>query len=156
VRRNAKTPPSAHATGTPLLRSQDGAQSPAGFRLDIGQISRRARYRNGLATRFALLLLTANERTASFEDAGWQTRVRTRNGSKARNTMRSSTLNPYKGSSGQVRSFRFARWWMRFLAAMGFAGVGFQAYGVSRNMGGWRDWSKSVLNGPPLPAGREI
>ena len=39
-----------------------------------------------------------------------------------------------------------------FLAAMGFAGVGFHAYGVSRNMGGWRNWSQNVLNGPPLPA----
>ena len=41
---------------------------------------------------------------------------------------------------------------MRLLAAMGFAGVGFHAYGVSRNMGGWRNWSQNVLNGPPLPA----
>ena len=30
--------------------------------------------------------------------------------------------------------------------------VGFHAYGVSRNMGGWRNWSQNVLNGPPLPA----
>ena len=37
-------------------------------------------------------------------------------------------------------------------AAMGFAGVGFHAYGVSRNMGGWRNWSQNVLNGPPMPA----
>ena len=28
----------------------------------------------------------------------------------------------------------------------------FHAYGVSRNMGGWRNWSQNVLNGPPLPA----
>jgi len=47
---------------------------------------------------------------------------------------------------------RLARWWMRLLAAMGIAGVGFHAYGVSRNMGGWRNWSQNVLNGPPLPA----
>ena len=47
---------------------------------------------------------------------------------------------------------RLARWWMRLLAAMGMAGVGFHAYGVSRNMGGWRNWSQNVLNGPPLPA----
>ena len=43
-------------------------------------------------------------------------------------------------------------WWMRLLALMGFAGVGFHAYGVSRNMGGWRNWSQNILNGPPLPA----
>ena len=45
-----------------------------------------------------------------------------------------------------------ARWWMRLLVAVGLAGVGFHAYGVSRNMGGWRNWSQNVLNGPPLPA----
>jgi hypothetical protein len=47
---------------------------------------------------------------------------------------------------------RLTRWWMRVLAAMGFAGVAFHAYGVSRNMGGWRNWSQNLLNGPPLPA----
>jgi hypothetical protein len=45
-----------------------------------------------------------------------------------------------------------ARWWLRLTALVGFAGVGFHAYGVSRNMGGWRNWSQNVLNGPPLPA----
>lgn len=47
---------------------------------------------------------------------------------------------------------RLARWWLRLTALIGFAGVGFHAYGVSRNMGGWRNWSQNVLNGPPLPA----
>jgi hypothetical protein len=37
-------------------------------------------------------------------------------------------------------------------ALLGLAGVAFHAYGVSRNMGGWRNWSQNVLNGPPLPA----
>jgi hypothetical protein len=50
------------------------------------------------------------------------------------------------------RTHRFTRWWMRLLTVMGFAGMGFHAYGVSRNMGGWRNWSQNVLNGPPLPA----
>jgi hypothetical protein len=45
-----------------------------------------------------------------------------------------------------------ARPWLRLTALLGFAGVGFHAYGVSRNMGGWRNWSQNVLNGPPLPA----
>jgi hypothetical protein len=45
-----------------------------------------------------------------------------------------------------------ARLWLRLTALLGFAGVGFHAYGVSRNMGGWRNWSQNVLNGPPLPA----
>ena len=47
---------------------------------------------------------------------------------------------------------RLARWWLRLTALLGLAGVGFHAYGVSRNMGGWRNWSQNVLNGPPLPA----
>ncbi len=45
-----------------------------------------------------------------------------------------------------------ARSWLRLTAIMGLAGVGFHAYGISRNMGGWRNWSQNVLNGPPLPA----
>jgi hypothetical protein len=55
-------------------------------------------------------------------------------------------------AAGPGRRHPFARWWMRLLVTMGIAGVGFHAYGVSRNMGGWRNWSQNVLNGPPLPA----
>jgi hypothetical protein len=55
-------------------------------------------------------------------------------------------------AGGPGRRHRFTQWWMRLLAAMGFAGVGFHAYGVSRNMGGWRNWRQNVLSGPPLPA----
>jgi hypothetical protein len=50
------------------------------------------------------------------------------------------------------KSHRFARWWLKFTAFLGFAGVGFHAFGVARNMGGWKNWSQNVLNGPPLPA----
>jgi hypothetical protein len=46
----------------------------------------------------------------------------------------------------------FTRFWLSLTALLGFAGVGFHAYGISRNMGGWRNWSQNVLNGPPLPA----
>ncbi|HWX47265.1 MAG TPA: hypothetical protein VNZ61_04350 [Roseomonas sp.] len=46
----------------------------------------------------------------------------------------------------------FTRWWLRLTALLGFVGVGFHAYGVQRNMGGWRNWSQNLLNGPPLPA----
>ncbi len=53
---------------------------------------------------------------------------------------------------GRGRPHPFTRAWMWLLTAMGLAGVGFHAYGVSRNMGGWRNWSQNVLNGPPLPA----
>jgi hypothetical protein len=45
-----------------------------------------------------------------------------------------------------------ARWALRLLAGIGFAGAAFHAYGVQRNMGGWRNWSQNILNGPPLPA----
>jgi hypothetical protein len=45
-----------------------------------------------------------------------------------------------------------ARWWLRLTALLGFAGVGFHAYGISRAMGGWRNWSQNVVDGPPLPA----
>jgi hypothetical protein len=46
----------------------------------------------------------------------------------------------------------FTRWWLGLTAAIGVAGMGFHAFGVARNMGGWRNWSQNVLNGPPLPA----
>ncbi|HZK92206.1 MAG TPA: hypothetical protein VFC56_18865 [Stellaceae bacterium] len=45
-----------------------------------------------------------------------------------------------------------ARWSMRLLTAIGLVGAGFHAYGVQRSMGGWRNWSQNLLNGPPLPA----
>ena len=37
-------------------------------------------------------------------------------------------------------------------AALGLAGSAFHAYGISRNMGGWRNWRQNLLAGPPLPA----
>ncbi len=46
----------------------------------------------------------------------------------------------------------FTRIWMRLTALLGFVGVGFHAFGVHRNMGGWHNWRQNVLNGPPLPA----
>ncbi len=49
----------------------------------------------------------------------------------------------------------YARWAKPMLyatMAMGVAGAGFHAYGVSRNMGGFYNWSQNLLNGPPLPA----
>ena len=50
------------------------------------------------------------------------------------------------------RNLVFTRSWMRLLTVMGFAGSALHAYGVSRNMGGWRNWSQNLLNGPPIPA----
>lgn len=50
------------------------------------------------------------------------------------------------------RPRRFTRWWLRLTALLGVAGVGFHAIGVARNMGGWRNWTQNLQNGPPLPA----
>ncbi|HYZ30884.1 MAG TPA: hypothetical protein VE684_01225, partial [Crenalkalicoccus sp.] len=50
------------------------------------------------------------------------------------------------------RSRWLARQWLRLIAALGFLGMGFHAYGIHRNMGGWRNWRQNLLAGPPLPA----
>jgi hypothetical protein len=47
---------------------------------------------------------------------------------------------------------RFTRRWLRLTALVGFAGAGFHVFGIHRMMGGWRNWSQNVLNGPPIPA----
>lgn len=41
---------------------------------------------------------------------------------------------------------------LKALTGIGLLGAGFHAYGIQRAMGGWRNWSQNVLNGPPLPA----
>jgi hypothetical protein len=41
---------------------------------------------------------------------------------------------------------------LKGLTAVGLIGAAFHAYGIQRNMGGWRNWSQNILNGPPLPA----
>lgn len=47
---------------------------------------------------------------------------------------------------------RLVRGWLRLTALAGFAGSAFHAYGISRAMGGWRNWRQNVVDGPPLPA----
>lgn len=47
---------------------------------------------------------------------------------------------------------RWTRIWLRLTAVMGFAGAGFHIRGVARMMGGWRNWSQNLFNGPPIPA----
>ena len=42
--------------------------------------------------------------------------------------------------------------WLAATAVMGVAGVALHAYGVSRGMGGWRNWRQNAFAGPPLPA----
>lgn len=44
------------------------------------------------------------------------------------------------------------RAWLWLTGLLGLVGTGFHIYGVSRNMGGWRNWSQNVMNGPPVPA----
>jgi hypothetical protein len=46
----------------------------------------------------------------------------------------------------------FTRAWLHSTAWLGIAGVGFHIYGVSRAMGGWRNWRQNMIDGPPLPA----
>lgn len=59
-------------------------------------------------------------------------------------------LNAMYGAKDRNRWL--ARWWLRLVAWLGLAGVGFHVWGVQRNMGGWRNWRQNVLNGPPIPA----
>jgi hypothetical protein len=41
---------------------------------------------------------------------------------------------------------------LKATAILGIAGPIFHAYGIHRNMGGWKNWSQMILQGPPLPA----
>ncbi|HEV2704139.1 MAG TPA: hypothetical protein VGV09_21120 [Steroidobacteraceae bacterium] len=41
---------------------------------------------------------------------------------------------------------------LNLTALLGFLGMGFHSYGVSRGMGGWSNWGQNLLNGPPIPA----
>jgi hypothetical protein len=50
------------------------------------------------------------------------------------------------------RPHPITRFWLRLTALVGFAGACFHAIGVHRNMGGWRNWTQNVQNGPPIPA----
>jgi hypothetical protein len=50
------------------------------------------------------------------------------------------------------RARPLTRAWVGLTAVLGLAGVGFHAFGVSRAMGGWRNWSQNLVDGPPLPA----
>jgi hypothetical protein len=67
------------------------------------------------------------------------------------------TVPPLAAAAIAVAPFRpklapAARWLLRATAALGLAGPIFHAYGIHRNMGGWRNWSQMLLQGPPLPA----
>jgi len=58
--------------------------------------------------------------------------------------------NAAAGPAGAQRTA--SKVWLAATAAMGVAGVGLHAYGVSRGMGGWRNWRQNAFAGPPLPA----
>ena len=45
-----------------------------------------------------------------------------------------------------------SRRWLAATAMMGVAGVALHTYGVSRGMGGWRNWRQNAFAGPPVPA----
>jgi hypothetical protein len=55
---------------------------------------------------------------------------------------------------GPARAGRrwFTRAWLALTGVLGVGGVGFHAYGVHRQMGGWRNTRQNLLSGPPLPA----
>ena len=59
-------------------------------------------------------------------------------------------LTAATGAAPRVKSF--ARIGLQLTALAGLVGSAFHAWGVQRNMGGWRNWRQNVLNGPPLPA----
>jgi len=50
------------------------------------------------------------------------------------------------------RATRIAEPLLKATAVLGIAGPMFHAYGIHRNMGGWKNWSQMILQGPPLPA----
>ncbi|HEX4377552.1 MAG TPA: hypothetical protein VHZ99_10430 [Steroidobacteraceae bacterium] len=47
---------------------------------------------------------------------------------------------------------RRARRWLRLTTVLGWLGSAFHVFGVSRGMGGWRNWRQNLLGGPPVPA----
>lgn len=58
-----------------------------------------------------------------------------------------------RAAIGDARAMRKpTRYWLAATAVMGIAGVALHSYGVSRGMGGWRNWRQNAFAGPPLPA----
>ena len=58
----------------------------------------------------------------------------------------SATLSPSR------KRLRLARRLLGATVAMGIIGTAFHAWGVHRNMGGWRNWRQNLQVAPPLPA----
>ncbi|MEF2072681.1 hypothetical protein [Consotaella aegiceratis] len=51
-----------------------------------------------------------------------------------------------------VRRHEAARQLLKLTTALGLVGSAFHAYGVSRNMGGFKAWTQSAFQGPPIAA----
>lgn len=50
------------------------------------------------------------------------------------------------------RRLAWSRRLLGLTSLMGIAGSGFHIWGVSRNMGGWKNWSQMLFQGPPVSA----
>ncbi len=58
----------------------------------------------------------------------------------------------YAGWRQSEPSFKTARWLLNAAALVGIVGFGFHIFGVQRNMGGWKNWTQMLFQGPPIPA----
>ena len=58
----------------------------------------------------------------------------------------------HSGARPTALNLKVSRRLLQLTGLVGLAGAGFHAYGVARNMGGWRNWSQNLFAGPPLPA----
>src|SRR6185437_15609672 len=58
------------------------------------------------------------------------------------------TMPPVAATAPRGVDRPVSRRWLAATAAMGVAGVALHAYGVSRAMGGWRNWRQNAFAGP--------
>ncbi len=58
----------------------------------------------------------------------------------------------YAGITTPRTAYPFTRRLLTATSLMGLAGTAFHVYGVSRAMGGWRNWQQNMVDGPPIPA----
>lgn len=63
-----------------------------------------------------------------------------------------SLLMARVAAGAQRPRYSVVRGLLNATATLGIIGVGFHAYGISRQMGGWRNARQNLLSGPPLPA----
>jgi hypothetical protein len=58
----------------------------------------------------------------------------------------------YAGAKQSEPAFKVARGLLNTAGLVGLAGAGFHIFGVHRNMGGWKNWTQMLFQGPPIPA----